>query len=535
MRSKTLPLKLRILLPFVLIQLLLGTVAIVGSTLLIRQELLNSADEKLGAFEAVVLREIKKQEFSLETFSHLLAYQAAMPADAPEGGILQNELYASLSEGQIAITYYPANYAALPFPQLRELFADAVASGKTRFRFDSATGTVPSLCSATAILRAGTVERLLLLQTPINPPLLKRLGTPFKIDLQLLSRDGAFLTGSTPGAPKPQLTADELARVLTGGRLYKTVDNPLRRQCFSAIPLGGSDIVILASELPVDYLGQLTGTLATRSGIAIGLLLSAGTILYVRIIRSILAPLKTLRRSAEAVANGRLQHRLEVNDGGEFGQVATAFNHMLDELERRHTAEVAAEHDTTVASDEARYRTLLAEKEREVEETGRELKARIHENAAFFQLSQALVATLDLQVIFDRTLSTIKEVVQGREVVLFLYEAANDSLQARKTLGLDPQLLRDRAIPLDEGICGLAARSRELQYVRDVSLDARHVDFRGRSKPTGSLVALPLSFKGELLGVLALQKERPNAFSETDLKLLQVAGNQLAMAACTSV
>jgi diguanylate cyclase (GGDEF)-like protein len=236
-----------------------------------------------------------------------------------------------------------------------------------------------------------------------------------------------------------------------------------------------------------------------------------------------------MRRVAAAVAGGDFQRRLAIGDSNELGQFAVTFNHMLDQLENQHSAQIAAEHDATIASDEARFHERLAGKDHEIEETNRELKARIHELTALFQLNQALVTTFDLQIVFERTLNTLKEVTLCREMVLLLCDAGKETLEVRKTLGFDPAQIKG-TVYINQGIAGLAARTGEMQYVRDVSREGSYVDFKGRANPMGSMVVMPLSFKGELLGLLELHKDRPNAFSGTDLKLIQAAGNQLAMA-----
>lgn len=529
--SRTLPIKIKILVPFVAIQILLGCAAITGSVLLIRPALLTTVDERLAAFEEVVVREIKKQEFALETFAGILAYQEANAHGlTPEGQILQNDLYAALGKAKISVVYYPADFSGLPFPTLRELFADAVASGKPRFRLDTSATQVPAMIVATPVVRDGKLEKILLLQTPIDRTLLKRLGAPFKIETHLLAMDGTLLTGSNPSLPPPQVSAASLDALLAGQKLYQTSTAPQHRQRLCAIPLGTSDIVLLSSELPIDFLTLLVSNLATRSGFFIGLMVILGSYVYFRLVRRILTPLKEMIQTASAVAGGDVERRLVVHDQSELGELAKTFNQMLDQLENKHVAELRADHQATVASDEERFQVQLSAKDQELDAANRELKARIHELGALFQLNQAMVATLDLQVIFERVLNTLKETVLCREMALLLYNPGNDTLEVRKTVGLDPLQMKGLSLRLGEGISGIAARSREMQYVRDVSKEGRYIDFKGRAQPHGSMVAMPLTFKGELVGVLNLHKDRPSGFSETDIKLIQAAGNQLAMA-----
>jgi len=74
---------------------------------------------------------------------------------------------------------------------------------------------------------------------------------------------------------------------------------------------------------------------ATRSLIALGIIgILIGIISAWDTSRGLIKPLRQLFRGIEIVASGKLEHRMRVNDKGEFGKLAVAFNHMLSDLER---------------------------------------------------------------------------------------------------------------------------------------------------------------------------------------------------------
>ncbi|MDE0591097.1 GAF domain-containing protein [Halocynthiibacter sp. C4] len=71
-------------------------------------------------------------------------------------------------------------------------------------------------------------------------------------------------------------------------------------------------------------------------------------------------------------------------------------------------------------------------------------------------------------------------------------------------------------IPFSKGVCGAAARTREVQLVPDVDAFPGHIACASSTK---SELVLPVISKGDrLIGVLDIDSDQPNAFTETDAK-----------------
>lgn len=69
-------------------------------------------------------------------------------------------------------------------------------------------------------------------------------------------------------------------------------------------------------------------------------------------------------------------------------------------------------------------------------------------------------------------------------------------------------------IPFSRGVCGAAARKREIQLVDDVNAFADHI---ACSSSTQSELVLPVeNGQGELLGVFDIDSDQPAAFTQTD-------------------
>lgn len=71
-------------------------------------------------------------------------------------------------------------------------------------------------------------------------------------------------------------------------------------------------------------------------------------------------------------------------------------------------------------------------------------------------------------------------------------------------------------IPFNRGVCGAAARTREVQLVPDVDAFPGHI---ACASSTRSELVLPIeTVTGELLGVFDIDSDQPNAFTQEDVK-----------------
>ena len=82
------------------------------------------------------------------------------------------------------------------------------------------------------------------------------------------------------------------------------------------------------------------------------------------------------------------------------------------------------------------------------------------------------------------------------------------------------------AIPLGQGICGLAARTKETVVVPDVSKDSRYLAcFPG----TKSEIVVPIQTDGHVFGEIDVDSDAVAAFSPQDRQFLEVVAGDLAL------
>lgn len=95
---------------------------------------------------------------------------------------------------------------------------------------------------------------------------------------------------------------------------------------------------------------------------------------------------------------------------------------------------------------------------------------------------------------------------------------------------LDEIVISTRDEPLGEGPTGKAVRTREVQVMQNILEDPDYEPWREAARERGyrSSAAIPLLQDGEMRGVLNLYADRPEAFGEEEIEMLEDLGEAIA-------
>lgn len=88
-----------------------------------------------------------------------------------------------------------------------------------------------------------------------------------------------------------------------------------------------------------------------------------------------------------------------------------------------------------------------------------------------------------------------------------------------------PQATEHVAIPVGQGICGLAARTKETVVVPDVSKDPRYL---ACFPNTRSEIVVPIQAEGRVYGEIDIDSDALDAFGLHDRQFLEVVAGDLA-------
>jgi class 3 adenylate cyclase len=193
-------------------------------------------------------------------------------------------------------------------------------------------------------------------------------------------------------------------------------------------------------------------------------------------------------------------------------------------------------------------REEIARNQETIDRLNRDLAKRTNDVHIIQQISTEITSTLDLDEVLEIVLGAMERVLGFRHSMLLLAEPAGDALVVAATRGYAQPAATAR-IRIGEGVIGVVAERRMPMRVGNVGVSLRYLQaIRARMQAAGqapagddvvalpglpdvqSQLALPLLVKDRLVGVLAVESSKPNAFDELDEVLLRIVSNQAATA-----
>lgn len=529
-------LRSKVFLPFLFLIVALSIAAIYGSFHLAEQSFQNSTDERLTATKEVLYREFKQQEIVLQTYAVIMQQFESLSErfhNEAEFGILQDRLFSTLEKDDISTTFYPADIRGLiQQDSLVSLFDQVRRSGQPRFRYSNEFSGVPVLMVAAPIYSRGELSKILLLQTAMGESFLRNVTSALNVTAALLSTDGKVIVESTPDFSNITLSPSQIELIGSGQPLYlaHNANKDPERHLFAMIPLGRSDRIILSLQASLKSTTDLQRATILNLILVMSAIIVVGTLFYFRKISLITNPAKELRNATEAISRGNLGYRIIDISNDELGQIATSFNQMASELENSYQERASHDIAAAVATEEKKMRLALERKERERDRVIDELSILQRESSALYQLNQAMTSTIELNVMFDRILQVLNETLSCDHIVLLIHNPGESALEVVRTSGLNTEVLSKVRFTFNQGITGEAAQSQRMIYVKNIDEDHRNLSYHGLIATRGSMISVPLVIKERLVGAINLHKKQSDAFSASELRLVQAIANQTAIA-----
>ena len=143
------------------------------------------------------------------------------------------------------------------------------------------------------------------------------------------------------------------------------------------------------------------------------------------------------------------------------------------------------------------------------------------------EVSAATAQTLDLDQLLTNVAEIIQKVLPYDLFAILLYNEKRRDLRIRYGVGHREEVVRNLSIALGEGVTGAAALRREPVLVGDVRNDPRYLNTIDAVRTE---LAVPMTARGKLVGVIDLQSTRVNAYTEYDRALLRLIVARVAIA-----
>ena len=142
------------------------------------------------------------------------------------------------------------------------------------------------------------------------------------------------------------------------------------------------------------------------------------------------------------------------------------------------------------------------------------------------EISRELTSILDPDELLQRISQLLRRIIDFQMFSIWLVDEHELLLENRFALRFGERVHPENKLPLDIGLVGAAIAARRLVRVADVRKDPRYVMI---NPETRSEMAVPLVYKGKVIGVLDLEHTRASAFNEDHERALSTLAGQVAI------
>jgi len=143
------------------------------------------------------------------------------------------------------------------------------------------------------------------------------------------------------------------------------------------------------------------------------------------------------------------------------------------------------------------------------------------------EIARELTSILNLDELLGRIAELVRRLIDYQMFSILLLDSTGQKLQHRFSLRFNENIHLKHEIPLGRGLVGTAAESKEAVLVPDVAKDPRYVQ---ANPETRSELAVPLIYKGKVIGVLDLEHTRRGFFTEDHQRTMSTLAAQIAIA-----
>ncbi len=227
------------------------------------------------------------------------------------------------------------------------------------------------------------------------------------------------------------------------------------------------------------------------------------------IARTITDPIVALTKGAGIIAKGDLNHKIAVKTGDEIEHLAAQFNYMTSTLKESYS-----------------------DLEQKIAERTKQEHQRAEQLRTINEISRKISSIINLDELLPFVANLLRETFSYHNVNIFLFEPNSGKLILKAICLSGYKGVIPLEVPLEmgeEGLVAWVAQTGEPLLVNDVSNEPKF-RFIEELSGTNSELAVAIKVKDKILGVLDIESNEIDAFSEADLFTAQTLADQLAVA-----
>lgn len=149
---------------------------------------------------------------------------------------------------------------------------------------------------------------------------------------------------------------------------------------------------------------------------------------------------------------------------------------------------------------------------------------------AISRVSRTITSNLYLEDILKLIVTVTAEIMNSKICSLILVDDKTKTLILKATQSMSETYNKKPPLHIGEGIAGKAALENKPQVVYDISKEPEY-KYKDIAKKEGlrSLLSVPLSVKGRVIGVLNNYTSKPHKFTKEEIDILTSVANQAAI------
>lgn len=243
-------------------------------------------------------------------------------------------------------------------------------------------------------------------------------------------------------------------------------------------------------------------------------------------------PLTRLMRVMSRAEEGDFLVRAPVMSEDELGRLSQVFNRMLSRITDLSATKIQSDHDLLMAREQLTFRQRIEEKNAVIERTNRTLEQLVRDLSLIYEIGQEVSSVIDLDKLYSNITQTLKKYLRINEFAILIFDEKLEELHVKAAYGFqDMETIFRTTFRKGEGITGLVAETGKKIYIKDTSKEGRFLNYKGERPAEGSaFLSVPLTFKGDVLGVINFARRGSGSFSYQDVRMMTLVAAQVAIA-----
>ncbi|HRC55915.1 MAG TPA: sensor domain-containing diguanylate cyclase [Kofleriaceae bacterium] len=149
--------------------------------------------------------------------------------------------------------------------------------------------------------------------------------------------------------------------------------------------------------------------------------------------------------------------------------------------------------------------------------------------AVLFEIGKLVASDLDPHILLSRISELICKLIGAQACSVMLLDASRERLLAKAAYGLHTERVHTLSFAVGEGVAGWVALHGEAALIADVAEDPRFVPLTDHRTPIASMICVPLTARGQRVGVVTTTSEQPGAFTTQHLELVRFLATTIAL------